>query len=258
MSTRYFDTPFIALAHRGGGEYAPNTGIENTLQAFRNAVDLGFTHIETDVQATRDGVLVCFHDPTLERVAGEPGTVGERTAAELATIRVNGTEPIPTLDDVFEALPDTCFNIDLKTEAAITPLVATLARHQAEDRVVIASFSQRRLSTFRHLTAGRVPTGMAAPEVAWSTLVPILPGIIASPGAAVQAPVSQKIGPITIPLITRHAIDAVHQANKQVHVWTIDDPEEMTRLIDLGVDGLISDRPDVLKEVLVNRGLWHG
>jgi glycerophosphoryl diester phosphodiesterase len=246
------------MAHRGGSNWAPNLGHENTLAAFRQAVSLGFRYVETDLQASADGHLFCLHDPTLERMTGAPGRVVDHTAAQLASLAVGGSEPLPRFDDVVEALPDTRFNVDLKTPEAVEPLVRAIADHHLQDRILVDSFSQQRISRFRALTRGRIPTAMAPVGTAWTAFVPLLPMIVNSPATAVQVPVTQRAGRFTIPVVTRALIERAHQAGKVVHVWTVDDPAVMRHLIDLGVDGIITDRPDLLKDVLVSRDLWDG
>ncbi|MCL2737145.1 MAG: glycerophosphodiester phosphodiesterase [Propionibacteriaceae bacterium] len=253
----YCSPRFAAMAHRGGAKWAVNRGRENTLAAFRNAVDAGYQYVETDVQATKDGVLVCMHDDTLDRVTGEPGRVMDYTAAELRGLRVDGDEPIPFFDDVVEALPQTRFNVDLKTPDAVEPLVASIAAHGLFHRILVDSFSQTRLSKFRSLTYGTIPTALAPPGVVWTRFVPVLSSIVSSPGVAVQVPMTQQVGGITLEVVTPSFVEKVHSLGKVVHVWTIDDPAEMDVLIDMGVDGIITDRPDVLKEVLLRRGLWQ-
>lgn len=246
---------FIAFAHRGGSDYPPNLGKENTLFAFQQAVDLGYRYIETDVQATRDGHLVCLHDPTLDRVAGVTGPVAHYSLAEVKQMTVGG-EPIPLFDEVVEALPGIRFNVDLKTADAVAPLAAAIAAHRLVDRILVDSFSQTRLSRFRVLTRGRVPTVLGLPAAAWLTQVPGLPRLINSPGIALQVPVSQQVGPVRLNVVTARSVARAHACGKAVHVWTIDDAAEMNRLIDLGVDGIFTDRPDILKDVLIERGLW--
>ena len=252
----YCATPFAAMAHRGGGLWGPNVGKENTLSAFRQAVSIGYRYVETDLQATADGRLVCMHDDTLERTTGAPGRVCDHTAAELSQFTVNG-EPIPFFDEVVAALPGARFNVDLKTEQAVVPLAKAVEELDLVDRVLVASFSQRRMSRFRALTQGRVATGMAQPGVAWTRFVPGLSSLLASPATAVQVPTTVNLGPVAVPVVTERFVTRVHRLGKVIHVWTIDDQPEMERLIDLGVDGIITDRPDLLKEVLVGRNLWE-
>jgi len=244
------------MAHRGGAGLPANEGKENTLAAFQQAVSLGYRYIETDVQATRDGRLVCMHDLTLERVAGIVGPVADYTAAELEGVTIGG-EPVPFFDDVVDALPETRFNVDLKTPDAVEPLVRAIATNHLENRILVASFSQTTISRFRSLTEGKIPTAMSPVAAAWTGIVPVLSRIISSPAVAMQVPVSQPVGGLELPVVTRSTIDRVHHLGKVIHVWTIDDADEMNRLVDMGVDGIVTDRPDVLKDVLISRNLWE-
>lgn len=273
----FFSPPFLALAHRGGSTYAPNVGRENSLYAFGRAVALGYTHVETDVHATRDGVLVAFHDDRLDRVTDRAGVIAELDHAEVARARIGGTDPIPTLDEVIEAFPDTFFNIDLKADGAVAPLLEVLNRHRAQRRVNVASFSGRRLRDFRRLAGSQVSTSVGPVGIALTRMVPVVPRLLSTPGNVLQVPywtglpaavASLPAGLLDLAgpdirggrgrVVTPRFVAAAHAAGRKVHVWTIDDPAEMAELIDLGVDGLVSDRIDVLKDVLVEKGLWYG
>ncbi|QGF24629.1 glycerophosphodiester phosphodiesterase family protein [Raineyella fluvialis] len=275
----FFAPPFVALAHRGGSTYAPNVGRENSLHAFGQAVALGYTHVETDVHVTRDGVLLAFHDDRLDRVTDGTGLIADLDHGAVTHARIGGTDPIPTLDEVLEAFPETFFNIDLKTDAAVRPLLEVINRHRAQRRVNVASFSSRRLRDFRRLAGEQLSTAVSPAGIAWTRIVPVLPRLVAAPGNVLQLPHWASLplalasgGPRAMVgalagddvrgdqfrVVTRALVDTAHAAGKKVHVWTIDDPGEMGELIDLGVDGLVSDRIDVLKDVLSERGLWYG
>lgn len=253
----YFDTPFCALAHRGGSLLAANVGRENSLAAMRAAVSLGFTHVETDVHATADGHLVAFHDDTLERVTDGRGRIADLPLREVRRHLIGGREPVPTLDEVLEELPSTRFNIDIKAPGAVRPLVHALNRHRAQDRVNVGSFGVDRIRAFRRLMGEQVPTAASGLGTAWTSLVPGLPRLLPSTGVVLQVPVSWPVAGRRVPIVTPRLIHAAHARGRQVHVWTVDDEAEMERLIGLGVDGIVTDRPDVLREVLLRRGLWH-
>src|ERR1700691_5239799 len=150
MPTAFLDHPRpAAFAHRGGAAHAP----ENSWRAFEHAVGLGYSYLETDVQATLDGVLIAFHDRTLARVTGRPGRIARRSPRELAPALIGGTEPIPLLEDLLGAWPDVRFNIDLKDAPAVEPLAAVLRRTGAWDRVCVTSFSASRLRAARRVLA---------------------------------------------------------------------------------------------------------
>ena len=142
----YLDAPTpVALAHRGGAAYEPNRGVENTMAAFRRAVEMGYRYLETDVHATKDGQLVAFHDTVLDRVSDVSGAVEDLPYNALREVRIGGTEPIPLLGELFEAFPGVRVNIDIKADGALEPTVREVLAHDAHDRVCIGSFSPRRL-----------------------------------------------------------------------------------------------------------------
>ncbi|MCH8613407.1 glycerophosphodiester phosphodiesterase [Arsenicicoccus dermatophilus] len=254
----YFDSPApIALAHRGGARYAPNVGRENTLAAFRTAYDLGYRYLETDVHATVDGHLVALHDTRLDRVSDRSGAIADLTWEQVRRARVGG-EPVPLLSDLLEALPDARFNIDLKSPGAVVPAAQAILAAGALDRVCLGSFSQRRLSHARELLGPRVATAAGGPGVATLRFLPrLVSQWLRTPAPVLQIPRRHTLAGREIELVTPDFVAAVHRRGKQVHVWTIDDPAEMHELLDLGVDGLVSDAIDVLRAVLAERGQWH-
>jgi len=253
----YLDEPsgVLAFAHRGGAEHPDLAGLENTLVAFRHAVELGYDYLETDVHLTRDGVLLALHDALLDRVTDQVGEIGALTYAEVQRARIGGCEAVPTLAEVFDALPHARFNIDLKSEAAVRPLVDFIEVREVHDRVLVGSFSARRLRRFRDLTQGRVPTSASPPEVLAYRLLPArLAARLSGGAAALQVPHRHRGLPITTAGLVRRA----HAAGLHVHVWTIDDPDQMRALLALGVDGLMTDRTDLLRDVLLEAGDWPG
>ncbi len=254
----FFEPRFAAFAHRGGSSYGPNVGRENTVTAFRTATDLGYRYLETDVHSTRDGTLVAFHDDRLDRVCDRQGLIGDLTAADIAQIRVGGTEAIPTLSQLFEEFPDARLTIDIKSPRAVEPLVRAIDWHRAHDRVCVGSFGVDRIRAFRALMGRRVATSVSPAAVAYNAYLPLLPRLFNSPGVAIQIPVSHEVKGRQVRTLTSRLLRNAHAAGKLVHAWTIDDADTMDDLIDQGVDGLFTDRIDVLKDVLVRRGLWEG
>ena len=251
----YLDGPgtVLAFAHRGGGGSPGATGLENSLRAFAVAVEQGYRYLETDVHATRDGVLMAFHDDMLDRVTDSTGAIASLTYHEVRRARIGGVEPIPSLAELFEAFPDARFNIDLKAHNAVRPLADFIDARSAYSRVLVGSFSVSRLRAFRKLVGDSVPTSAHPVEVALHVLLPVEVAKRVSRARALQIPHRHKGFPVT----TKGLVRKAHQAGVHVHVWTIDDPDEMRELIDLGVDGLITDRTDILKAVLQERGLWR-
>lgn len=246
----YFATGFQAFAHRGGSW--PGIG-ENSLAAFARAREAGFVHLETDVHVTADGVLVAFHDESLERVTDGHGLIAEHTAAELAGIRIGGTDGIPLLAELLEAFPQAFFNIDLKAPGAVAPLAALLQETGAQQRVCVSSFSRARIAAFRRL-APEVATGLS--RVGVVTLWLGLPGLARLlHGQAAQVP--SRFWHDRIPLVTPRFVRNAHRQGIRVHVWTINDAPAMELLLDLGVDGIVTDQPDVLRAVLEKHGRWE-
>ncbi len=246
----------LALAHRGGAYHPEIEGLENTLAAFRHAVQLGFTYLETDVHVTRDGVLLAFHDQALDRVSDGEGAIAELTHAEIGRARVGGRERVPTLAELLDAFPDARFNIDLKADGAVVPLARMVAQRDLWDRVLVGSFSPRRLRRFRTLTGHRVPTSAHPLEaVAFRALPSGRLADLLTRGRVAVLQVPHRRGRWTV--VTPGLVRRAHAVGKHVHVWTIDEPGEMRELLDRGVDGLISDRTDILKAVLVERGQWR-
>ncbi len=244
----------LAFAHRGGAYHPDIEGLENTVAAFRHAVALGYTYLETDVHVTRDGLLLAFHDHSLDRVTDAVGAIADLRYADVQQARIKGVEQIPTLEQLVEEFPDARFNIDIKSAGAV-PVLAALVRERALwDRVLVGSFSAGRIREFRRLTHGRVPTAAHPGEILAFRFGPsaALAHRVAGAFAALQIP-SRRHG---VRLVTRGLVRRAHAVGKHVHVWTVDDAEEMEELLDLGVDGLFTDRTEVLKDVLTGRGQW--
>ena len=253
---RYFDSRFAALAHRGGYRSDDDRTRENTLHAFTRAVEFGYRYLETDVHLSSDGVLFSFHDSTLDRVTDGTGVPDAMPWSELSAVRVAGLDPIPTMDELLETLPGARFNIDLKVPRAVAPLARTIAAHNAHDRVCVGSFSARTIRTFRRLMGRSVATACGRLGVATHAYAAGLRRLVRSPGVALQIPV--RTWHDRVPVLTGGLIRSAHAAGRRVHVWTINDRPEMERLIDLGVDGLVTDRIELLATVLAERGLWEG
>lgn len=242
----YLDWPgTIAFAHRGGASDNP----ENTMPAFQHAVDLGYTYLETDVHATADGVLVAFHDPDLSRTTDRTGTINTIPWTELRHARVAGREPIPLFEELVGSFPDHRFNIDCKANTALPGLIASLKRLDCLDRVCLGSFSDRRLRVLRAAFGDRLCSSFGPAQIS------ALRAGRRVPGGGQIAQIPPRIGRFAV--LTPRVLERAHRLGLQVHVWTIDDRAAMERLLDLGVDGIMTDRPQVLKDLLVERGEWR-
>lgn len=240
----------LAIAHRGGaGPYS-----ENTIEAFAHAVSLGFRYLETDVHVTRDGHVVAFHDEVLDRVTDRVGRVDALDWNDVRQARIAGIGHVLSFSELLETFPDHRLNVDPKSDAVVEPLVDLLTRHNAVGRVCIGSFSDARIARMRaslgdELCTAGGPRAIARLRLASMGVPARVPAM-----ACVQVPVRTR----GVTLVDRRFVRAAHQRGLPVHVWTIDEVAEMNRLLDLGVDGIMTDRPEVLREVLRARGSWHG
>lgn len=242
------DDRFSAFAHRGASLLAP----ENTEAAFREAVNLGYHLIETDIQASADGTLFVFHDDTLERMTGEKRPLGQLYDQEISELRIKGTHPIPKLLDMMEAFPEALFNIDVKTWPTAAPLAEFLQQRDFRERVCIGSFSDGRTSAVTSVL-GRDTCHSLGTRNSVRWYLGALFGIPQKFSAqCAQLPLKHK----GVPLIMERTIAYAHRNNLKLHIWTVNDAPTMHRLIDLGVDGIMSDDCVLLKTVLTERGLW--
>ncbi|PFG16648.1 glycerophosphoryl diester phosphodiesterase [Propionicimonas paludicola] len=251
---RYLNGRFVATAHRGGWVDPADRDRENTIYAFTRAWELGYRVFETDVHLTADGQLVAFHDSDLGRITGVQGEISDHSWDELSSVSVAGQDRIPLLSELLDTFPDAVFNIDIKAEAATEPLAALLAGSPDQDRVCVGSFSSPRLSRFRGL-APDVLTSTSRNEVARYVFGFGFRRARFGEGEVLQVPV--KAFRETVPIVRRDVLAAAHAHHRPVQVWTIDEPAEMERLIDLGVDGLITNDLVALKKILRSRGLWQ-
>lgn len=252
----------LAIAHRGSRLLWP----ENTMRAFGGAYDIGYRWFETDLHLTGDGVVVCLHDDTLDRTTDRTGPISDVVWADMASIdagfafEIEGEHPfrgrgvsIPSFEELVTTYPDVSVVVDLKQDGLARPLAGLVERLDLWDRIVVGSFSDRRLREFREATAGRVATS-TGPVASVAALIGALMGRAPRLADAVQLPRSQS----GIPVITARSVKGFLAGGYDVHVWTVNDPEEMRLLLDWGVGGIITDRGDLLRQVLEARGAWTG
>lgn len=245
---------FMAAAHRGGSLLRANLGRENTLHAFGEAARLGYRYLETDVRTTSDGRLVIHHDAALDRTSDRSGLISDLPFAEVRRARVGGIDQIPTLDEALEAHPRCRFLVDIKDARGVEPLAETLTRHSAWHRVCVGSFGVTRLARLRQRASGRATTSADPLAVVVNAF---LPRNIGRDPAAFQIPVTWRFGPIRYRVLTPAFLERAHARGAAVHVWTINNANEMHRVLDLGVDGIVTDAIDVARDVLIERGLWE-
>ncbi|MET9802771.1 glycerophosphodiester phosphodiesterase family protein [Streptomyces sp. NPDC006368] len=246
----YLDHPaLIPFAHRGGAA----DGLENTVAAFRRAATAGYRYFETDVHATADGRLVAFHDATLDRVTDARGRIGALPWSVVREARVAGEEPLPLFEELLEEFPEARWNVDIKAEAALAPLVELVRRTGAWHRVCVGSFNEGRVIRALRLAGPRLATSYGVRGVLGLRLRSYgIPAAVRRGAVAAQVPESRS----GVRVVDRRFIRAAHQRGLQVHVWTVNDPDRMAALLDLGVDGIMTDHLETLRTVLTDRGVW--
>lgn len=239
----------LPFAHRGGAGAWP----ENTMPAFEGAIRLGYRYLETDAHVTADGVCLAFHDDRLDRVTDRTGIIADLSHDEVSKARVDGREPIPLLADLLSSFPDARINIDTKSDASVDAVADVVRQADAVDRVCIGSFSDARLERIRSLLGPALCTSMGPREVA--RLRGRSYGLPVGSFHSACAQVPHRVKGVTV--VDERLVAKAHSLGLQVHVWTIDDEAEMNELLDLGVDGIMTDLPEVLKSVLISRGAWY-
>lgn len=250
MALAFLDHPRpLAFAHRGGAAHNP----ENSWPAFDYAVKLGYAYLETDARATSDGVLLAFHDRTLDRVTDVSGSLAAMPYSKVAEARIAGEEPIPLIEDLLGTWPELRFNIDLKDAGSIRAMARVLKRTQSWDRVCITSFSGRRLREAmgivdRPVCMAVTPAAIAAVRYA---------GV---PGRALAARLARsgaQCAQVPRQIATREFIRRAQLLGLHVHVWTLNTREAIERALDLGADGVMTDEVVLLRDILTERGQWH-
>lgn len=230
--------PAIVLAHRGG-----SAELENSPSAFVRAAALGVRHIETDARASADGVALLIHDATLERTTNGTGPVSSHRWAELAELSMRNGDPLPRLSQMLAQHPQLLWNIDVKCDDAVLPVLDAIGAERAWDRVAVASFSSARLRRMRALAGARLTTATTPVEVARLRL-----GLPSGPGRPAAAQIPVRFSGLTV--LTERLLRRAHEAGIAVHVWTVNDPAQMVELLTMGVDGLVTDHPDVALDLI--------
>jgi glycerophosphoryl diester phosphodiesterase len=266
MRHPYFDLPGpLVIGHRGAKAHRP----ENTLVSFEHALQLGAQILESDVHATREGVPVLIHDDRVDRTTDGAGAVRDLTLEELRRLDAGSrytpdggrSHPwrgrgvcIPTLEEAFEAFPAARFNLELKEDETgfVERVVETVARHGREDRTLLTAGED---AIMRHLrehmarTGSKAALGAASGDVLGFVRTALEGGAPPPEPMALQIPADFGGRPLVTPALVRHA----HAHDVQVHVWTINEPAEMEALLDLGVDGIVTDYPERMAEIARRR-----
>ncbi len=239
----------LAFAHRGGAA----DGLENTAAAFRRAREAGYRYFETDVHATADGRLVAFHDTTLDRVTDARGSISALPWNVVSRARVAGNEPLHLFGELLEEFPGARWNVDIKAESALAPLVGLIRRTGAWDRVCVGSFNENRVARAQRLAGPRLATSFGTAGVLGLWLRSrSLPAPVRRSAVCAQVPEAQS----GIRVVDHRFVRTAHALGLQVHVWTVNDPGRMAALLDLGVDGIMTDHIETLRTVLTERGAW--
>lgn len=244
----YLASRFQAFAHRGGDEFAD----ENSLQAFQAAYELGYRYLETDVHVSRDGVLMAFHDADLQRLLGEQTRIDAMLASELQKITLPKGGTIPTLSDLLEQFPDAYFNIDAKAAASCQPLAELINQMGAHKRVCIGAFQDHHIRQTCRLMTHPVCRSMGQKGVRRFFLGAQIGLWQPFTAACVQLPMRAA----GRQLVSAHTLAYAHRRGLKMHVWTVNDESQMNDLLDMGVDGIMTDKISTLKRLLQRRNLW--
>ena len=242
MKNIYQKDLFIGLSHRGNSKKF----IENSFEAFNSTVQMGYKYIETDLRMTLDKEVIAFHDSDLKRLFNLDLKVKDLTFNEIANLFKEKNCSLLTLEDILKKFPEIHFNIDLKVEEVIQDSIKVVADFNAFDRVCFASFhSSRTGKVLRYNQNAIVSMGMK--DVALFKFLKFNNKNI----KIIQIPLKWK----GIKILTRNLIQKAHKNNLLVHVWTINDRKTINNLIDLGVNGIVTDEPELLMEIMKERGL---
>tara|TARA_Y100001970_G_C14073442_1_gene770711 strand:- start:133 stop:879 length:747 start_codon:yes stop_codon:yes gene_type:complete len=239
---------FMAFAHRGGTEFAP----ENTYEAFSSAVSIGYKYLETDVHPNADNKLMAFHDSSVDRVTNYKGKICNFTSSELKKIKVKEKFQIPFLEDLIESFSKSFFSIDMKSDQSVKPLIKLIKSMNAVDRVCFASFSQDRIDYVRDEFDNKCITSMGPREIIKTKIS----SIINFKHKIIPKISSLPISRYRIKLLNKRHINFLKSLNIKVIAWTINDVEAINKLIDLGVDGIMTDNISVLKKILIKKNIW--
>ena len=244
----FLEEKFLAFAHRGGNEFAP----ENSFRAFKSAVDIGYKYLETDVHLTKDGFLIAFHDDTLDRVTDKSGLIRDLTLSEVKKAKIAGTDEIPLLSELLNSFTDCFFNIDCKVDETVQPLINLINNKDFINRVCIGSFSQKRIIFIRKSLGKDVKTSMGPAEVILSKFLSYTSLGYNFKSSYTSIPI-RRYG---INLLEERNIKYLKSNNQKVIAWTINDEDQMKMLINIGIDGIMTDNLTLLKKVLIEESLW--
>ena len=243
------DSAFLAFAHRGGNDFAP----ENTFESFQFAVENGFKYLETDVHPTSDNKLMAFHDPTLDRVTNAEGRIIDFSSIDLKKVKVKNNYRIPLMEELLESFPNCFFSIDMKCDQSVIPLIDLVKRNNALERVCFASFNQNRLNFVRETFNNKCITSMGPKEIIASKIFSYINLKKNINSHLASMPISRY----NIRLINKRSVAYLQSLNIKVIAWTINNEAQMRHLISIGVDGIMTDKLKLLKNILIEKNLWQ-
>ena len=232
----FLDSEFQGFVHRGD----TSIFLENTIEAFQSAVSLGYQYLETDLRETSDGKIITFHDPNLKRITGANITISETKFSDIRMRRLPSRETIPTIDELLEEFPDSFFNMDLKVNQIEEKVLKKINSHNALERVCLGSFNSKTIKKINSLEP-KILTSMGISQVIKYKFFQKK-----NLSKLIQIPTHWN----GIKVITKKFIDRLHNDGLKVHVWTVNKETEMQSLIDLGVDGIMTDNASGLIEVM--------
>jgi len=248
INFNFHNDNFLAFAHRGGNDFGP----ENSLKSFMCAHEIGYKYLETDVHLSKDGYLVAFHDESLDRVTNKSGLIRDMNLNDIKKAKIENIEEIPLLIDLLENLPECYFNIDCKSDDTVMPLINLVKKYSLLDRVCIGSFSQKRINFIRKSLGPRVKTSMGPNEILFAKILSNLS--VAKNFKSTYA--SLPIRRYGVNLLNEKYINFLKNNNQKVIAWTINDESEMRLLIKRGVNGIMTDRIVLLKNILIEENKW--
>ena len=241
-------TNIVPIAHRGASLLAS----ENSFESFRKAFDLGYRVIETDIHSSKDGTAYIFHDITLERLTGENLKISDLKDVDIDSLKINNSSIIPRLSNVFEEFPEGLFNLDAKTWKSTTPIVDTIQNMGCRSRVCIASFNDRRVNAIIKELGLETCHSMGTSNVIKFYLGAQLGIEQHFTSQCIQLPIKM----FGISLTTRKVLSYARKLGIKIHFWTINNPVIMQKLLELNVDGIMTDDCVLLKEIMKEQNKW--
>jgi len=241
-------TDIIPIAHRGASLLAG----ENSFEAFKKANDLGYKLLETDVHGSKDGTAYIFHDESLQRLTGDNKKIYNLRDRDIDSIKINNSTIIPRLSDIFEELPSNFFNLDAKTWQAVAPMAQTIKQTQFQSKVCIGSFNNSRINKILKELGPETCHSMGTSSVLKFYFSAYSGFKLDFSAQCIQLPIAQ----FGISLMTQNIIRHAKRLNIKIHFWTVNDAPTIKKLIDLNVNGIMTDDCVLLRKIMLEHGKW--